>query len=352
MSQSSIILADTDEIYLAPLETKFLEELGDDALLQVITNPAYFAEFFSKPQTGDILVVSEDLYTDALQKHNMGHIFVLSETPEDVSDRNSSDYVSVYKYTSIKEIYDHIMAVSHDSLAPKTGQLQKTVVILVTSASGGVGKTTLAMGIGACLALKYKKVLYVDAQMLNTFQFYLEDRGTLPYLPFGQLMGDPSGIFDRLRAFIRTEVFDYLPPFGAALDTLGGDFSIYEAFIRGAKASGIYDVIIIDTDTVLSAGKAALMTFADKVLLLTGQTASGVFAMNAYVKNINCSDREKFYFVCSNFDSSRENALVASREPLGFMVNEYVGHVKDIDMLDLRDFVHITDIARLAWLLV
>ncbi len=352
MSQSSIILADTDEIYLAPLETKFLEELGDDALLQVITDPAYFAEFFSKPQTGDILVVSEDLYTDALQKHNMGHIFVLSETPEDVSDRNSSDYVSVYKYTSIKEIYDHIMAVSHDSLAPKTGQLQKTVVILVTSASGGVGKTTLAMGIGACLAQKYKKVLYVDAQMLNTFQFYLEDRGTLPYLPFGQLMGDPSGIFDRLRAFIRTEAFDYLPPFGAALDTLGGDFSIYEAFIRGAKASGIYDVIIIDTDTVLSAGKAALMTFADKVLLLTGQTASGVFAMNAYVKNINCSDREKFYFVCSNFDSSRENALVASREPLGFMVNEYVGHVKDIDMLDLRDFVHITDIARLAWLLV
>lgn len=74
----------------------------------------------------------------------------------------------IFKYTSIKEIFNEILGKSSDSLNVKNAGKKEPQIVVVTSAAGGVGKTTLAIGISACLSQNYKKVLYVNCSRLQS----------------------------------------------------------------------------------------------------------------------------------------------------------------------------------------
>ncbi|MCM1199448.1 MAG: AAA family ATPase, partial [Clostridium sp.] len=47
---------------------------------------------------------------------------------------------------------------------------EKPQIILFYSGAGGVGKTTISMGVAAYLAQNYKRVLYINAARLQMFQ--------------------------------------------------------------------------------------------------------------------------------------------------------------------------------------
>lgn len=89
MSKLSIVLVDTDERYLIPLELKFIEELGNQADIMVITELKYLEEYFSSPRHIDVLLINEKLYSKDIEKHNIANTFLLLEQ---CSDENS-DYL-------------------------------------------------------------------------------------------------------------------------------------------------------------------------------------------------------------------------------------------------------------------
>ena len=57
-----VVFADRDYEFIAPLEAKILSDYGEIIELEVITEPEYFAEFFSQPKNIDILFASEEFY--------------------------------------------------------------------------------------------------------------------------------------------------------------------------------------------------------------------------------------------------------------------------------------------------
>ena len=63
MSKPLIVIADTDEMYLSTIERKLLKELGNRIELEIISDEAYFFEFFSNPKTAEIVAVGERFYT-------------------------------------------------------------------------------------------------------------------------------------------------------------------------------------------------------------------------------------------------------------------------------------------------
>lgn len=347
MNRTKIILADTDEIYLSPLETKFLEELWESAEFEVITEQDYFNEFFSEPRSADILVVSETLYSDRLKKHNISKIFVLTESME-ANGRNEG-YIGIYKYTSIGEIYHQIMATSPELVKSETGRLQRTRVIAVTSASGGVGKTTVALGLSACMAKKFYKVLYIDAEILQSFHYHMSAPAALPHTAPLPDFEDRAKLFEWIKPLLCHEHFDYLPPFGASLDLLGMALDFFVSILEAARSSDVYDVIIVDTDTSMNQAKAKLLTMADKAVMVVTQSPQAVFSMNLLMKNVNCSDGEKFCFVCNKFLSTKENALISAKVKPGFIVSEYIHYT---DMLALNELAMNQDLDKLAFLLM
>ncbi len=351
MAKIKVILADLDEKYLAPIEMKFLEELDDEIELEVITQENYFDEYFSQPRSADILVVDEELYSISLQRHNISNLFVLAELAEEGGTEDLTA-TRLFKYTSIKEIYNQIIAASASELSSKSAKSKETRVILFTSASGGTGKTTLALGVAACLAKSFKRVLYINIEGINSFQYMFSNRAAVPSSAYPEFKKLNSDLYTRIRHVIRNEKFDYLPPFGAALSSLGIQYSMYKELIQSARLSKEYDAIIVDTDAIFNESKAELIMQADKVVMVLNQTKASVFATNMLTKNMNCNDAEKFFFICNKYSSERENYLINGQENLSFFITDYVYRFTENKDVLLNDFEKNADMQKISVLVM
>ena len=207
MSKPRIIIADTDISYIIPLQQKFIEEYFEKIDLEIISEPSYFEHFFASPQKADVLIVSEELYTPALQRHNIGSIFLMTEqyAENQMSEPNVNQ---IYKYTSIKEIFNAIIGKGTASLRVSNAATKETQIILVCSACGGVGKTTIALGISVCLNKNYKRVLYINAARLQSFQTMLSNVSPITASDvYAKMASATDNVYSDIKHALRNEGF-------------------------------------------------------------------------------------------------------------------------------------------------
>lgn len=352
MAKPRIIIADSDAGYIVPLQLKFVEDFFESVDIEIITEVSYFDTLFSTPQKADILIVSEDLYSQAMQRHNIAHIFVMNEQYEEdqTADLNVNH---IFKYTSIKEIFNEITGKSADVLKIKKGSKNETQVVLFYSASGGTGKTTAAIGVSASLTKNYKRVLYINAARLQVFQHMLDNHSAISAADvYAKLTAANDGIYSEIKHVIRKELFSYLPPFKAALMSLGLDYSVFAKIITSAKKSGEYDFIVVDADVTFDEDKAALLNIADKVVILTQQTLSSVLATNILVSNINGANSDKYIFICNNFDKDKDNALISPAVALKFSISDYIDHFDNYENMRPDALSKENSIQRTAFLII
>ena len=325
MSRPRVIIADEDRGYIIPLQLKFVKEFFNQIDLEIITDRQYFLDLFSKPQRAEILILSDELYDSSLQKHNIGYIFVMTEQSEEGGTEELNIH-KLYKYTSVKEIFNEIVGKGKGVLHIKRDEKQQTQIILVTSANGGAGKTTIAMGVSAFLTKYYKKrVLYLNASRLQNFQYMLDNDTPLtsPEI-YAKLQNPTSQIYEEIRHVLRKESFSYLPTFKAALMSMGLEYSVYGKIALSAKKSGDFDFIVIDAECTFDEDKARLLDAADRVIIVTEQNVNAAAAVNALISNINGTNSDKYIFVCNKFEKGAYNALISPDVTLKFTVNEYV----------------------------
>lgn len=351
MYKPRIIIADMDEKYIAPLQVKFAEEYFNKVNLEIVTERSYFHELFSVPQKADILIVSEDLYSPELQRHNIRHTFIMTEQHGEEQTANLNvDAVRIFKYTSLKVIFNEITGKSSDVLQ-SPGKPKDCKIILVYSASGGAGKTTLSLGMSLCLTRSYKRVLYINAARLQYFQRMLDNQSPITDSEvYTKLAGANDRIYPEIEHVIRHEGFYYLPPFKASLMSLGLPYSIYKTIVLSAKASKKYDYIIVDADSAFDEDKADFLSIADKVVVVSNQNRTSAYATNLLLGNIDGVDSEKYIFICNDFDKKKENALISPE--IRFSVNDYIGHFEHYDQMKCEDFAKDSGIQRISFLIV
>lgn len=352
MAKPRIIIADTDISYIIPLQLKFVEDFFEKIDLEIITEEEYFDTLFSTPQAADILIVSEELYNQTMQRHNISHIFVMNEQYEEdqTADLNVNH---IFKYTSIKEIFNEITGKSADVLKLDKTSKQETQVVLFYSASGGTGKTTAAMGVSASLTKNYKRVLYINAARLQVFQHMLENHSAITASDvYAKLSSAGENIYSDIKHVIRKELFSYLPPFKAALMSLGMNYSIFEKIVSSAKKSGDYDFIVVDADVTFDEDKATLINLADKVVIVMNQNIASVLATNILVSNINGASTDKYVFVCNDFDKEKDNALISPNVALKFSVSDYIDHFRHYVNMKPDDLSKESSIQKVAFLII
>lgn len=352
MDKPRVIIVDSDKNYIIPLQLKFAEDFFEKIDMEIITDAGYFRELLSTPQHADILIISEDMYDSSLQRHNISHIFLMTEQMED--DQTTDLTVNpIFKYTSIKEIFNEITSKSADVLKLQNKKKQETQVVLIYSASGGVGKTTVAMGISASLTKNHKRTLYINAARLHSFQYLLENRTPVTAADvYAKLTVAEEDIYSDIKHIIRKEAFDYIPPFKAAILSLGLEYSVYEKIILSAKKSGEYDFIIVDADAVFDEDKASLIGLADKVMVIVNQSMASVVATNVLVSNINGMNSEKYVFLCNNFNKDQDNALISPIVSLKFTVSDYIDHFSHSDLIKPESLSKESSIQKAAFLVI
>ena len=354
MAVKTIIIADSDTNYIEPLELKFVEEFHTRADLEVITDPAYFKEFFSVPRSACVLVVSEQLFNEGLLRHDIERIYVLVEEAAHVTrpDQATDTLQRIFKYTSTAEIIMRVAGEAAHSLALGSETKDATRVILFHSAAGGVGTTTVALGTAACLVASHKRVIYIDAEYSHSFQGYLQDRTPASNRLCLEMRPDNEGLFSNIRHYIKNFGFDYLPPFEASLPALNISFAAYETLIHQIVASGVYDYVIVDTDSSLYAEKIGLFSLADKMVILLSQDYSSLYKTEILANSIAINDTSKNTFVCNRFQADRVNQAFAGYGSMPFVIDEYIEEVQNIESIGIAGLTNIKGFQKLALLLM
>lgn len=347
MKKARIVIADADVNYVMALQSKWIEQFYDKVNLEIITDKNYYNEFFMTHQKIDILIVSEDLYDLSVRRHNINSVFILSEDDETNIETNAYTKI-IYKYSSIKEIINTVQANSDDILSFEENEGNKTQVILVTSAAGGVGKTTVAIGLAASFA-EESKVLYMNSEKIHSFQHLLKDKTSVSGNIYMGLLENQDMEFEEIKEYIRNESFDYIPPFRASLLSLGIKPDIYKKLIERAKMSKEYDYIIVDSDNVFDENKVNMMEMADKVIVVTKTNRASIMATKNLLQNINGMTADKYKIIandcCTNMNF--ENDLLMQ----DFFIDEYVENISDYEEKEIKDFSHMKSMQKIKYLL-
>ncbi len=347
MKKPIVILADLDANYLVPLEDKLTEELYDQIELEIITDREYFKAFFSTPKKIDTLIISSELFSRELMRHNITDIFVLTEDPEDVG--SSENTTHIFKYSSTKEIFNQVLYKNKDILDVQFSN-KETQVIVVTSGIGGSGKTTISLALCDSLAKSHKRVLYISTDIMQGFSYYIQNKTPLPNDVVRAFSGSNDTLYTRVLPYLRYEGFTYLPPFGRSIVSIGLDNSIYNRLITAAKEVKEYDYIVVDTDIQLDEAKGEMIQKADKVIVNVLQDAFSTYKTSFLVKNIDCRNTEKFIFVCNKFRRDVNNEYLSSDVGQQFMVAEYIDEVPLYKIHSLENFSELKGVRNLAYM--
>ena len=218
---AKIILVDSDSNFLAKLEWYFMKQSDDDELITISSRDYLINGYFSKPQTADALLISEDMLFSDIEKHNIAHIFTLTEAEvESGTDRLDGKRMSKYT-TSIPEIYNIVTGILKASGGGEQKKSEATcTVVLCYSPVGGVGTTSIAVGLSATLYKNYKKTLFLSTDGLQTFNSFFSEEHYLEAWQDSMFRSDNDEAIAALNEMVRTELCDYLPPYDSPLCTL------------------------------------------------------------------------------------------------------------------------------------
>lgn len=351
MANIKIILADTDDKYLMPLERKFIDGLEDKADLIVITDPVYLKEYFSAPQKLDILIINEELYDTDLERHNIANVFILMEQELINNIAGDTDTNRIYKYTSVKEIYSEIIGKS-SARSESLNSTEETKILLAYSPIGGIGKTSVSAALCESLVRYQKRVLFVGIDSLQTFGSVIPQ---LPVMESGieKLMLEKSEyIYETLKSKIINRTFDVLPPFWLSLPSLNIKVEDYINLLNCIKAAKDYDYIVIDGTSDFTEDISRLMGVSNHTIILAGQDRNAAHKLDCLLRNIDCSDNERFVFVCNKYSQNQENFL-----DNGYLVNycrisEYIDYWPDSSNSEAGFLTNNRNIQKLALMFI
>jgi len=309
MAQTKIVLADYDSSYLLILERVFVREYRFTAEIVLLSEKGALEQYFAEPKSIDILVINEKYYDQTFSRHNVTHLFILTE---EEPDRESGLFTNmIYKYTGGKTILDNVISrsgISH-STNLRSGVAK---VIMVYSPVGGVGQTTLAAGICALLARNFRRVLFVGIDGLQTFGCIVRDGSRLAAGIENTLRQKSKYAYEKIKPMILSELYDIIPPFSSSLPSLGVTQDHLLFLIDTIKNSGDYDFIVVDGGADFTEDMTRIMAFADQVLLITAQDRNSLYKLHCLLDNIDYSDTSKFILACNKYRSDEKNHLTSA----------------------------------------
>lgn len=325
MAVLSMLLVDADERYVERMAMKFLEGMEDEIQLEIITDMNYLKEYAATPRKIDVLIINEGCITEDIAKQNIKLTIVLKE--EETFEEQKGAY-GIYRYSNLQEIYYKVQGKMNHTFAESDNvdRKQDTNLILVYSPIGGSGKTTVAMGVSLALSQMGKKVLYVNAETIQNFQSFLNDK---QYISNGferHLAIHEDGLLSYLNGAVGTEEFDYIRPTRHSTLSYGIKQEDYLYFFDKLIPARFYDCVVVDVASTLDTFTCAMMEKSNRVMIVLNQSALATYKAERLLENIDYSDHNKFIFICNKYKNIEDNHLLTSDLLGKCTITEYVDY--------------------------
>lgn len=348
MEKAVIIIADKEGSYIDALEEKFVSELGCKAEIEIITEEEYFDSYFSVARSVEILIIGEEFYCEALRRHNIQQVFLLTEENE----RDSESWVtSLYRYGSVEEIYNEILGKSRELLLNKDEREEKTQIIAFYSAIGGCGKTMLSMAAAKYLSSQQKRVFYMSTETIQSFAYFLEQDSGIPRELYKRMRLEQENIYVTAKSNLRNEAFTYLPPLKTSLESFQIGMDFWENLLESCKESGDYDYVIVDIESGYELRKLQLLQKADKAVIVIMQDRLSTAKMEYMLNNLDMRNREKCLCVCNRYKEEQEDFYRESGLWRRMPVTEYIKEYPN-DNLDIQELASAKELQKAVYSLI
>lgn len=299
------MIVEPDESYLSALEYKFAEEWEDFVEIEAISSLKYLNEYFEEPRNLYILLINEYLYSEKIAMHDCVHTFLLTEDEKKLPDQKNAH--AIYKYTGVAEIYGRVNRVVQAWKERERGSA--TQLTVVTSVTGGCGKTLFSLGIAAELAARERNVLYLSAELLQDFQVYLEEEKTIPDAFCHALAMREGHIAAMTEKCVGREEFSWLLPFRHTASSYQITLADYVYLIDALLKAGLWQEIVLELPLEMGSDMAILLQKAHHVVVLCRQDASSALRLQRFTESIAVQD-DKYLFVCNRYQAEQDNQLM------------------------------------------
>lgn len=238
----------------------------------------------------DIILFTQALYDGRTALPDSALAVMLTDGSEEISEVYKKFY-KINKYQRISTIYSRLLNAYADickNTAEENGECAKK--ILFYSPMGGSGKTTIALAAARRLAMQGKTVLYLSFEDIPSDGGYLTqsdtDQGISELL--AALEKDGS-LTLKLQGLVhqKTDRFYYLNHFSSPNDIYELTPDEIQKMIKKISNTGLYDYLMIDTETSLNNNKKMLFECADKIIVVSRQDEMSAEKMKCFADQLH-----------------------------------------------------------------
>lgn len=249
MVNITLLIGDIDSNYIKALEAYLMETHSQRFHISLYTQREGIEKKLREGDfQGDLLLLHPRLVSDWIIEHWGDRLVLLTEgtvLPE------LSQYPQIYKYQRGDKLVGEILKyLPKERSIPLEASQGTTDFYVVYGPQGGVGKTTLSLGLAGILAGKGRQVLYLSLEDLPSTGAYFDCKGNEEGAQlFYYIKEGGRQLLSRLEALKRkdpvTQIHYFLPP-----DRIGEQQEVtleeWESFLQLLREGRQYDDVILD----------------------------------------------------------------------------------------------------------
>lgn len=238
----------------------------------------------------DILLFTQSMYDGRVLLPEFTLAVMLTDESEEIPEQYKEFY-KIKKYQRISTIYSKILNAYADICENVVvGDTACAKKIIFYSPIGGSGKTTLALAAAEQLAMRGQRVLYLNFEDIPSDGCYLPqskaDEGISELLA---CLDKDTNLTIKLQGLVNSkkENFDYLNHFSSPNDLYEMTPDELEKMMKKISEAGLYDYLVIDTESALNNHKKMLFECADKIVVISTQGQMAVEKMQCFAKQLH-----------------------------------------------------------------
>jgi cellulose biosynthesis protein BcsQ len=282
LGKLNLVILDNDARYMENLAGFIMENYSRRFNLHTFSAIESFMKYIDETKAvPNIVAVSQGLYSKKLKNLDIALILVICDGLGDSYD----GLCALERYSNADSLIGGILKHYADKTESGAEIIPKgdyeTKVILITSPSGGAGKTSVSIGLCSLLSRTNPSVLYLNLDRTGidniTYDLAKHSKGMSDIIfAIKSRLDKLPVLLEAFRKDFNGERFSYYAPplFPMDLDELSpGEI---ELLVEKIRSLGIYGKVIIDAQSGFSSANKALMELSDSIIIVINNNKSEV----------------------------------------------------------------------------
>ncbi len=333
MSKNILAICDKEEEYVYRFQEYLNRKKVFPFQVQVFTRVDQLY-LYSEKNKIDILIISESIYTEKIERMEVNQIVVLIET----GILQQEGLFTIRKYQSSEKIIHEILyyyGQRNENDKQESKRLKDTKLIGIYTPVGRCLQTSFALLLGQFLA-KRKNILYLNFEAFSGFGKFMKREYVSDLIDMMYLMNNLQDKFSlKFNNMIQTiNGMDYIPPAFSFLDLSSVTGDKWNQFLNNIIEENYYNYIILDLSDNVQ-GLLPILQKCEVIYTITKEDGIAMAKIDQYEKLLKTMEYQDIIEKTRHFNFPSFKNIPYEVEQLPFC--ELAKYVKAIIKEDLRE---------------